>query len=281
MILYDYHLHSDFSSDSKTPAEEQIKEAVRRGAKGICFTDHMDYDYPCIEENGETFVFDEDDYWLCLNELKDRYKGRLEVMIGVEIGLRNEPDKIAEMQHLYKKLIDKYPFDFVIGSTHCLENTDPYNEYYWTDKNSYEGLRKYFTACLENARNYDGFDTSGHYDYLVRYVPESEDWKGAESYDPLLFMDITDEFLKTLIHRGTALEYNTAGLKYGLGFAHPHDLILKRYLELGGELLTIGSDGHKTEHIFYDFDQAEEHLKSLGFRYYTIYKAHKPEFIKL
>ena len=140
MILYDYHLHSDFSSDSQTPAEDQIKEAVRRGAKGICFTDHMDYDYPCIAENGESFIFDEDDYWLRLNELKEKYKNSLEVMIGVEIGLRNEPDKIDEMQQLYGKLLSKYPFDFAIGSTHCLEYTDPYNEYYWIDKNSYEGL---------------------------------------------------------------------------------------------------------------------------------------------
>lgn len=281
MILYDFHLHSEFSSDSKTPAEEQIKAAIGHGAKGICFTDHMDYDYPCIEENGETFLFDEDDYWEKLLALREKYSDRLQVMIGVEIGLRNEPDLRPKMQEAYGRLINEYPFDFIIGSTHCLEHTDPFNEYYWQDKNPLEGLRNYFIACAENARDYEGYDTAGHYDYAVRYVPAGNDWKGVSSYDPMQFIDITDEYLKTLIHRGIALECNTAGLKYGLGFAHPHDIVLKRYLELGGELLTIGSDGHKPEHIFYDFEQTEEHLKALGYKYYTIYRAHKPEFIKL
>ena len=281
MIYYDYHLHSNFSSDSDTSPAGQVEEAIRRGAKGICFTDHMDYDFPCVSESGMSFVFDEDEYWQHINELKERYKDRLEIMTGVELGLRNEPDETGELKELYNKLLAKYPFDFAIGSTHCLEYTDPYYEDYWIGKSAYSGLRTYFTAYLENIRNYDNLDTAGHYDYLVRYVPVSEDWKGPSSYDPKEFMDITDEFLKLIIHRGIALEYNTAGLKYGLGFAHPHDMILKRYLELGGELLTIGSDGHKPEHIFYGFDDTDGHLRSLGFRYYTIYRAHKPEFIKL
>ena len=108
-----------------------------------------------------------------------------------------------------------------------------------------------------------------------------EEWKGIESYDPMRYMDITDEFLKTLIHKGKALECNTAGIKYGLGFTHPHELVLKRYLELGGELLTVGSDGHKPEHIFYDFKTTGEFLKNIGFKYYAIYRRHRPEFIRL
>ena len=282
MISYDLHMHSSFSGDSQTPPEQQIEEAIRLGAKGICFTDHMDYSYPMARKAGTEFVFDAADYYKRMCELRDEYKGRLEILIGIEYGLRNEPDLIDEMKEKYGRLNDEYDLDFTIGSTHCLEYTDPYySDPYWADKSLDEGMEKYFIANVENAKNYDCYDSSGHYDYLVRYVPVSEEWKGIESYDPMRYMDITDEFLKTLIHKGKALECNTAGIKYGLGFTHPHELVLKRYLELGGELLTVGSDGHKPEHIFYDFKTTCEFLKSIGFKYYTIYRRHKPEFIRL
>ena len=282
MIGYDLHMHTSFSGDSVTPPERQIEEAIRLGAKGICFTDNMDYSYPMAREAGTEFVFDAGEYYKRMSELRDEYKDRLEVLIGIEYGLRNEPDLIDEMKEKYGRLNEEYDLDFTIGSTHCLEYTDPYYAVpYWVGKNLDEGMEKYFTAIAENAKTYDCYDSSGHYDYIVRYVPESDEWKGPSSYDPMRYMDITDEFLKTLIHKGKALECNTAGIKYGLGFTHPHTLVLKRYLELGGELLTIGSDGHKPEHIFYDFEKTGEFLKSIGFKYYTIYRRHKPEFIRL
>ena len=83
------------------------------------------------------------------------------------------------------------------------------------------------------------------------------------------------------IGKGIALEFNTAGLKYGMKQANPHLDILKRYRELGGELLTIGADGHKPEHIAWDFKKAEEILKEAGFEYYTVYRRRKPEMIKI
>lgn len=281
MILYDYHLHCEFSGDSVTPAREQIEEAIRRGLKGICFTDHMDLEYPCPGEAGTDFLFDAGEYVKCLRELKEEYAGRLEIMIGMEAGLRNEPGMRERMDYIYNGLAREYDLDFVIGSVHCLANTDPYYPMYWENRTVRQGIADYLTANVENSRDYTCFDTAGHLDYLVRYVPKCEEWHGIGDYRPSDFADIIDAFLNTLIERGKALECNTAGLKYGLGFAHPHDFILKRYLELGGELLTIGSDGHKPEHIAYDFDKVCEHLKALGFRYYTIFKARKPEFLKL
>ena len=90
-----------------------------------------------------------------------------------------------------------------------------------------------------------------------------------------------DEILKTLILKNIGLECNTAGFKYGLGFPNPHMDILKRYRELGGEIITVGSDGHKPEHLAYDFHKVPDILKEAGFSYYTIFKERKPEFIKL
>ena len=81
--------------------------------------------------------------------------------------------------------------------------------------------------------------------------------------------------------QGKGIELNTAGFKYGLGFAHPHISILKRYKELGGEVITVGSDAHQPENIAYDFDRAKEVLKDSGFKYYTEFKGRKPIFIQV
>ena len=95
------------------------------------------------------------------------------------------------------------------------------------------------------------------------------------------YADIIDEILKLLIEKEKGLEVNSAGLKYGLPFAHPHPDVLKRYRELGGEIITIGADAHKPEHIAYDFAKAEEILKSCGFKYYTEFFEQKPVFKQL
>ena len=93
--------------------------------------------------------------------------------------------------------------------------------------------------------------------------------------------DIIDEILRILIQSGRGIEINTAGLKYGLGHPNPHERILKRYRELGGELLSVGSDAHRPEHLAYEFDKVPELLLSCGFRYYTEYRQRKPEQITL
>ena len=95
------------------------------------------------------------------------------------------------------------------------------------------------------------------------------------------YADIIDEILRTLIEKGKGLELNTAGLKYGLPFAHPHADVLKRYRELGGEIITIGADGHRPEHIAYDFSKVRDILEDCGFKYYTEFKGRKPYFCQL
>ena len=94
-------------------------------------------------------------------------------------------------------------------------------------------------------------------------------------------MEVADEIMRSLIAQGKGIELNTAGFKYGLPFAHPHPEILKRYKELGGEIITIGSDAHKPEHIAYDFDRAKEVLEECGFKYYTEFKERKTIFIQV
>ncbi len=277
MIIGDYHVHSDFSSDSKTPMEEMIKKAIGLGLKKICFTDHMDYDFPVV--TNYSFVFDIDKYVAKLKDLKERYQQQIDILTGIELGLQ------PHLTHRLNKLTTDYAFDFIIGSSHVVNQLDPYYPEYWEKTNKEEGLRKYFETIITNCKAFHNFHVYGHMDYIIRYVPErlydANDTSGKADYSYNDYRDLLDEALKTIISSGKGIEINTSGLKYGLGYTHPKGEVIKRYKELGGEIITIGSDGHKPEHLAYDFFLVPQLLKAYGFSYYTLYKEGKPIFEKL
>ena len=95
------------------------------------------------------------------------------------------------------------------------------------------------------------------------------------------YSDVIDEILKTLIQKGKGIEINTGGFKYGLGHPNPTEEILFRYHELGGEIITVGSDAHTPEHVGYAFDRVPEILTRAGFRYVTVFQNRQPVFIPL
>lgn len=277
MIQADMHMHTWFSTDSEACPRDMADEAVRKGLKTICFTDHFDKD---DLEWGEEGIFDVDAYFVEIQKLQEEYAGKLNIRIGIELGLR------TYLKDYYEELTKKYPFDFVIGSVHNVPYkkdaegnilyTDPAAEKLFTDRTDKEAYRLMMETTLENVRTSDCFQTLGHLDYVVRYGKSRE-----KEYSYTDYADIIDEILKLLIEKEKGLEVNSAGLKYGLPFAHPHPDVLKHYRELGGEIITIGADAHKPEHIAYDFAKAEEILKSCGFKYYTEFFEQKPVFKQL
>lgn len=277
MIQADMHMHTWFSTDSEACPCDMADEAVRKGLKTICFTDHFDKD---DLEWGEEGIFDVDAYFVEMQKLQEEYAGKLNIRIGIELGLR------TYLKDYYEELTKKHPFDFVIGSVHNVPYkkdaegnilyTDPAAEKLFTDRTDKEAYRLMMETTLENVRTSDCFQTLGHLDYVVRYGKSRE-----KEYLYTDYADIIDEILKLLIEKEKGLEVNSAGLKYGLPFAHPHPDVLKRYRELGGEIITIGADAHKPEHIAYDFAKAEEILKSCGFKYYTEFFEQKPVFKQL
>lgn len=269
MLLADCHIHSCFSSDSQTPVETMIQEAIKRGFPYFYLTDHMDLEFPVYVE-GMNFIFDPSEYFSTFEELKERYQGIIELRPSVELGLK------PHLTDRFQKLLKEYPFDFVIGSTHLVENIDPYHPSYWEGRSEKEALTSYFEAVIENIRAFPEFDTCGHLDYVVRYAPS-----GKKTYAYSDYADYLDTALKLLIEHGIALEVNTAGYTKGCGQPNPCRDTLKRYRELGGELLTIGSDAHLPEYYASEFHQAEALLKSLGFQYYAVFKKRKAEMVKL
>ena len=272
MILTDMHVHSCFSSDSQEHPESIIETAISKGFSYVYFTDHHDMDFP-VNDHEPTldFQLDFESYIKKLSELKEAYSGIIEVCLGVEQGICPETaPRIAALSN-------QYPFDFIIGSSHLtsLQNGDPYYPEYYEGKTNVEAYREYFMSAVENIKLTDGFDVYGHLDYAVRYCPDPSFTYRFEDY-----RDIFEILLKSLIEKGKGIEINTKGITK-IGYPHPHIETLKLYKELGGEIITVGSDAHKKEELGFGFEVAKDILEQVGFQYYTVFKKRKPEFINL
>ena len=247
-MLPDRHLHTSFSQDSVERPEVAIQTAIDLGMSDIYITDHYDIGF------GDCwFQFDPPSYFETLSILKDRFKARINVHIGVEV---NIGDDIKEE---LDALLRGYPWEYVIGSMHIVDGKDPYTrDRFDMDDESYYRLN--FETTLRSLRACGGFDTLGHLDYCLRYGYTKEKGYKYETY-----ADVLDEILKEIIRRDIALEVNTAALRKGLKYVHPYPEVLERYRQMGGRLLAMGSDAHAAKDIGYMFDETLEYLKQFGF----------------
>lgn len=268
-IQYDYHLHSDFSGDCETPAGRMADRALELGLSGLCFTEHYDKDYPAYDVD---FTLDFDSYFEKMADLKRRYDGRLQICAGMEFGMmKHLPPELA-------RLLRTYPFDFVIASMHLVERKDPYYPDFFEGRSEREAYETFFQAEYETLKCFPAsdYDTLGHMDFVVRYGPNQNKYYSYEAY-----ADCIDPILRHLIENGKCLEVNTGGFHYGLGEPNPCSGVLRRYRELGGELITVGSDAHTPESLCCDFGRAAALLTELGFRYYTVFEKRSPQMMPL
>ncbi len=263
MITADVHTHSSFSSDSDEPLRNIALSALNKGLKTLCVTEHQDFDYPTAGE----FMLDVPSYREELLRVRGEFSDKLEILFGVELGLLSYlPDTLRE----FAKSAD---FDFIIGSSHQIDGFDPYYPEYFEKMGGRNGIVHFFDEMLASVRAFNDFDVLGHLDYIVRYSPE-------KSYAPLDFREVLDEILKVLVSNGIGIEINSKGVSE-LGYPHPHPFVLSRYRELGGEIVTVGSDAHEGARVAAYFDRAEAALRAAGFEYYAIFRERKPQFVRL
>ena len=270
-ITADFHLHTEHSTDSDEPMENMILKAIDLGLTNICFTEHHDPDFPYDEHNPEgSFQLNLDSYLYDLLILRDKYKDKIKVTLGVELG----------MQPHLGPLLDRYAascdFDFIIGSVHIMDRKDPYFRDDFKDLTDEELYRRYFEEVLKDINAFSKFDTLGHLDYIVRYGYEKDK---DYSYDK--YKDVIDPILIKLTDMGRALELNTGAIRNNMKELNPCMDILKRYRKLGGELITVGSDAHDASHIADGFDRAEKVLLDCGFTHYATFERRMPIFHKL
>lgn len=268
-MLIDSHVHTIHSADSETPVSSMIERAIDLGMKKICITDHHDYDYPNHGNDIYDFCMDAPAYYSDMLKWREYFKDQIHVLIGAEVGV--EPYLAEKLE----KFVNSQPFDFIIGSSHIIHRMDPYYPDFFENRKDTECFMDYFESILENLQVFSNFDVYGHLDYIVRYAPLKD-----TNYSYSLFCDVIDEILKKLIDMGKGIELNTGGF-LKLSTPNPHPDIIKRYKELGGEIITVGSDAHFTKDLGGHFSQAADILKDCGFRYYTVFCQRRPEFVPL
>ena len=261
----DAHIHTMFSGDSDTPPEMQIEKAISLGMERICFTDHHD---PCVKSDVD-FELDYNSYFPKMQELKEKYAKSIDIGIGVELGLQ------SHISPLLREISEKYPFDFIIGSIHFVDGYDPYYPEYFELYGS-RGYKRYFDTTLECLQTAPYFDSMGHLDYIARYGGPF-----GLTYSYSEYADSIDPILKLLIDSGKALECNTGGLSRGLDEPNPCYDVLRRFRELGGELITLGSDAHDPSTLGYHFDEVGEQLRAIGYTHYAVYRDRKPQMLPL
>ncbi len=269
MIKTDCHLHSTFSTDGSSEMEHEIRHAISLGIKTLCFTEHDDYG---AYADG-SFVVDMEAYSRRLLELKNKYASDIEILFGLEVGMQ----PVAEVYEHFAKLLPKWNFDFIIGSSHVVKNKDPYYPVFFEDYPDEDAAyRAYFEEELADSRMFDDFDSFGHLDYIFRY-----DTSGNKDFTYSKFADYIEPLLEEIIKKGKCIEVNSAGLRKGMKQPNPHTDIIKRYKELGGLPPTIGSDAHNLKDIAADFDIVEKILRDAGYSTYSIFRKRERSEISL
>ncbi len=271
LITTDCHTHTQFSGDSDASMESMAASAIKAGLHTLCFTEHMDIDYPVREPDGNNiFLLDTDAYLQKVESLQSSFHNRINLLHGVELGI--QPQISAQIEAYAKA----YPFDFIIASEHVCHNIDPYYPEFYEGRTESAAYQSYFEELLSCVQNYHYYDVVGHIDYVVRYGPNQNQY-----YSYAKYADVLDEILKTVIQDGKGIEVNSAGFRKGLSAPNPCPDILRRYRELGGEIITVGSDAHSPDCVAQDFDKVEILLQQCGFRYYSEFQKRTPSFIPL
>lgn len=257
-MFADYHMHTYFSDDSDYPMEDCIKRAIELGIEEICFTEHTDFGTK--DESGNC---DAKAYHKMVQRYQKEYQQKLRIKFGMEFGMQTET--IDEFQQLF----DKYPFDFIILSCHQVDNQFFYTQQFQKGRTQQEYNECYYEEILKVVQRYDDFSVLGHLDMIKRYDKQGE-------YPFAGVRDIIAEILKLTIAKGKGIELNTSCYRYGLPDLTPSHDILELYRDLGGEILTVGSDSHTRVHVGVKIKESQEELARLGFKHIYTFDEMKP-----
>ena len=238
-MYVDSHVHTEFSADSEMKAADALREAAKQGL-GLVFTEHLDYDYPSA--GTEEFIFDPEAYWAKYEPLRADEM----LSLGVEMGM------MASAREKNAAFLRRVPFDFVLASIHFLDVKDLYYPETFEGREKGEMYHEYFTVMRDEIYAHPFINALAHIDYIARNAPfdNPEISYGAFSED-------IDAVLRALVETDTAIEINTRRLSVPRGIKELVP-VYRRYHELGGRYVTIGSDAHVPQGIGRCYDRARE-----------------------
>jgi histidinol-phosphatase (PHP family) len=266
--LVDCHVHCDYSDDCTEKASSEIERAIELGLRGVTFTDHYDIAYPNPRYQ---FEFDVDERKKYIFDLCNRYYGKIVIFNGIEIGIQ------PHVVNASLEIVKNGQFDFVICSTHAVDGFSLCSQSdFFEGKTQEQAYRRYLEEIYAGITSFSDYDVVGHIGYIRRYGPYSN--KSMPYYQ---YHDILDMILKKVIESGKGIEINMSGYAYKLGTPIPDIDILMRYRQLGGEIITMGSDAHKIDYVGGSFDKGVEILKQTGFKYVSYFRQRKPLFVCL
>lgn len=257
--MFDFHMHTAVSFDSTETAQAMLAAAEARGLKEICFTDHIDYT-PKMD-----MVFDTAEYIAAYDNL---HSDKLLIRRGMEFGLT--PDNQAQL----KADLNRYDFDFVIGSVHLVDGLDVYLEPYWEGKTVEQAVLQYLNRVLECVRVHDDYDVLGHLTFVSK--AHGNPTQALIPYEA--HRELFDEILRELVRHGKGMELNTSGLDRCGGYLPTMDYF-RRFYELGGRIVTVGSDAHNATRVGQYSDDAVRELKDI-FGYVCTFEKRRPVFHK-
>lgn len=268
--MFDYHVHTSCSEDSDSDMGAMILSACNKGFSEIAITDHIDLDYP---DPSMSFLMDFPAYHKALEYYREKYKNRIKVVRGLEVGIQHTVHKGNS------DIVHAYPYDFVIGSFHAAEGKDLYTGIYYEGKTALQCYRDFYIYVYECLKAYKDYSVLGHLNIVERYshfLPPEAEQIAQEAY-----LDLVEAILKLVIADGKGIEVNTSCFRYHTSTLYPSVEMLTLYKTLKGEIITIGSDAHAPAHIGYHFGYMIDLLKTMGFKYLAVYEEMQPKFVKI
>ncbi len=272
-MFCDYHVHSSFSDDSVYEMEDVIKDAIGLGVDELCFTEHVDYgikvdhgEMPIVKRDGSTMLnVDHDSYFKTLENFKEKYKDKISLKKGLEFGVQMHTlDK-------YQILVSKYPLDFILLSIHQVDDIECHTPGFKEGKDQLTYNMVYFNELYDIVKNYKDYSVLAHIDLMRRF--DKPDELAFEKVE-----DIIASILKIVIKDDKGIELNTSWHRYGLKGPTPSLGILKLYKDLGGKIITLGSDSHRPVQLTNGIKEDKELLKSLGYKEFCTFDKLVPSF---
>ncbi len=258
-MIANYHMHTSYSEDSSFKMEDVVKTSIAKGLDEICITDHID----CFGGIDPRFPYKsyEYDFLKC----KEKYGDKISLKLGIEFGMQRHTIPVFE------RIFDNANFDFVIMSCHEIEDKGFWSQEFQYGKTQEEYNIRYFEEILYLVNNFDKYSVLGHLDVIRRY-----DMHGKFPFERI--KPIVEEILKKVISCGKGIELNTSCYRYNVGDLTPSRDILKLYKELGGRIITTGTDSHRAEQVDSGLEKGIKELEAIGYNEFCTFTQMKPEF---
>lgn len=261
-MKFDLHTHHDRCGHASGSIEDYIVSAIEAGMTAIGISDHSPYfahehDHPQPKIAMARSEFP--NYIAEVLRLKEQYKDRIEVLLGIE------SDFYPEHIELYRSNYARYPFDYIIGSVHQTRGVSIFNRNRWKNlaENKHAEEKRHYYELIRQSAESGVFQVLGHIDAMKAYYPRFSDIKGAE--------DAVDEALKAVARNGIAIEINTSGKMKDVGGWYPSDEILARACHFGVDV-TFGSDAHEPGRVGDEWTIVQRRLKEIGFKRWVFYR---------